>query len=66
MSTLTEIETATERLSSAEKQKLLLFLATQLRGETAKLPEPRKFAREQMPAWRVEDEAELQRFRHDA
>jgi hypothetical protein len=66
VSTLAEIEVAAEKLSSAEKQALLLFLATQLRGESAGLPEPRKFTREQLAAWIAEDEAEMERFRQGA
>lgn len=63
MNTLVEIENATETLSPAEKQELLLFLATRLRGERMGLPAPRKFEREQVAAWIAEDEADLQRFR---
>lgn len=63
MSNLSEIEAAAEGLSSEEKWELILYLATRLRGEGAKLPEPRKFTREQMDAWIAEDEADMQRFR---
>lgn len=66
MSTLVEIEDAAAKLSPAEKQKLLLFLATTLRAERGELPEPRKFSREQVATWIAEDEAEMQRFREGA
>ena len=62
MNTLTDIENATETLSPAEKQELLLFLATPLRGERRGLPAPRKFEPQQVAAWIAEDEADLQRF----
>ncbi len=61
MSKLEEIESAADALDSEEKQRLLLFLATRLRGGDP-LPEPRKFSREQMDGWIAEDEADLRRF----
>jgi hypothetical protein len=63
MSTLAEIEAAADRLPPEEKQELLLFLAVRLREERASLPEPRKFAREEMAAWIAEDEADMRRLR---
>ena len=63
MSTLTEIEAAVDQLPADEKQKLLLFLATRLRKERAPLPEPRKFAPEEIAAWIAEDEADMRRLR---
>ena len=66
MSTLSEIEAAADALSSEQKQELLLFLATRLREEGARTPEPRRFSREQMEAWIAEDEGELRRFREGA
>ena len=63
MSTLAEIEAATEALTAEQKQELLLFLAARLRAGGAKLPPPRKFSREQMTAWIAEDEADMRRFR---
>ena len=66
MSTLAEIEAAADALSSEQKQELLLFLATRLREEGARTPEPRRFSREQMEAWIAEDEGELRRFREGA
>ena len=62
MSTLAEIEAATEALSSEQKQELLLFLASRLRAE-ASLPEPRRFSSEQVSTWIAEDETDMQRFR---
>ena len=41
---------------------LMLFLATRLRGQGIKMPEPRKFSREQMAGWIAEDEADMRRF----
>jgi hypothetical protein len=63
MSTLAEIERVADTLSPEEKQELMLFLATRLRIEGARVPQPRAFSREQIEAWTVEDEADLQRFK---
>jgi hypothetical protein len=62
MSTLAEIESAAARLPSREKLELLLFVAGQLRGEGAALPEPRLFSPEQLAAWMDEDEEDMRRF----
>ena len=48
MSTLAEIEKAAAALPPEQKQELMLFLATRLRAEGARLPEPRKFSRQQV------------------
>jgi hypothetical protein len=66
MSDLTKIKVATESLSLADKQELLLFLAASLRSARRQAPEPRLFVREQLAAWIEEDEADMQRFRDDA
>jgi hypothetical protein len=66
MSTLAEIEVAADKLPPEQKQELLLYLATSLRGTGVKLPEPRKFTREQTNAWIAEDEADMRRFREGA
>jgi hypothetical protein len=63
MSTLTEIEIAAAALSPQQKQELMLFLAARLRGEGAKLPEPRQFSHEEIAGWIAEDEADMKRFR---
>jgi hypothetical protein len=63
VSTLSEIEAAADALTPEQKQELLLFLAARLRGQGAKLPEPRKFSREQVSSWMAQDEADMQRFR---
>jgi hypothetical protein len=63
MSTLAEIETAADALTLEQKQELLLFLAARLRAQSAKLPEPRKFSREQVSGWIAQDEADMQKFR---
>jgi hypothetical protein len=62
MSTLAEIEAAAESLSAEEKQELLRFLATRLRGQrpTAK---PRIYSDEEIDAMLREDEADGQRQR---
>jgi len=65
MSTLAEIEQAAAALPPDQKQELMLFLAVRLRAEGARLPEPRKFSREQIESWITEDEAELRRFQRD-
>lgn len=63
MANLTDIEAAAESLSAAEKQKLLLFLATCLRRERQSLPPPRRFTHAQMSAWIAEDETDLEQLR---
>ena len=63
MSTLAETEAAADALPPEQKQELLLFLAARLRAVGAKIPEPRKFARDQVAAWIAEDEADMCRFR---
>jgi hypothetical protein len=45
MSTLAEIEKAAEALSAVEKQRLIVFLATRLRGQGEPLPPPRSLTR---------------------
>jgi hypothetical protein len=63
MSTLAEIEAAADSLPPEQKQELILFLATRLRGAGVKLPAPRKFTQDQIDAWVAEDEADMKRFR---
>jgi hypothetical protein len=63
MNTLAEIEKAAEALPPDQKQELLLFLAARLRAGGARLPEPRKFSREQIAGWIAEDEADLERLK---
>ncbi len=65
MGTLAEIEAAADALPPEQKQELLLFLATRLRG-AGQLPPPRKFSREQVASWIAEDEAEMRRLRENA
>jgi hypothetical protein len=62
VSKLDEIEAAAEALPPEEKQQLMLFLATRLRGQGVQVPELRKFSREQMAGWIAEDEADMRRF----
>jgi hypothetical protein len=66
MSTLSEIEAAADALTAEQKQELLLFLATRLRGQGGRLPEPRTYSAEQMSAWIAEDETDMKRFRGEA
>jgi hypothetical protein len=63
VSKLEEIEAAAEALPPEQKQELVLFLVTRMRSQGVKLPEPRKFTREQMAGWVAEDEADMARFR---
>ena len=63
MVTLAEIESAAAGLSPAEKQELMLFLASRLRAEGAPLPEPRTFTPDEMTGWIAEDEADMRRLR---
>ena len=62
MSTLTEIEAAADKLPAEEKQQLLRFLATRLRGQRP-LAKPRIYSDEEIAAMLDEDEADGQRFR---
>ena len=62
MTTLAEIEAAADALTAEQKQELLLFLAARLRAEGGAMPEPRKFAPEQVAAWIADDEADMKRF----
>jgi hypothetical protein len=62
VSKLEEIEAAVETLAPADKQHLMLFLATRMRAQGVHKPEPRKFSREQMAGWMAEDEADMRRF----
>jgi len=62
MSTLVEIETAADSLSSAEKEELLRFLAMRLRGNRA-MPKPRIYSDEELATMLAEDEADGERFR---
>ena len=63
MVTLAEIESAAAGLSPAEKQELMLFLASRLRAEGAPLPEPRTFTPDEIAGWIAEDEADMRRLR---
>ena len=63
MVTLAEMESAAAGLSPAEKQELMLFLASRLRAEGAPLPEPRTFPSEEIAGWISEDEADMRRLR---
>jgi hypothetical protein len=63
MNTLPEIEAAADALTAEQKQELLLFLATRLRAQGRRLPEPRTFSSEQMTEWMAQDDADMKRFR---
>jgi len=65
MSTLAEIEAAADSLPDEQKQELLLYLAARLRSPDARIPEPRKYSREQMAAWIAQDEKDMQRLREE-
>jgi hypothetical protein len=62
MSTLAEIETAADGLSSEEKEALLRFLAMRLRKDRA-MPKPRVYSDEELTSMLAEDEADGERFR---
>ena len=62
MSTLAEIETAADSLSSEEKEELLRFLAMRLRRDGA-MPKPRIYSEEELVTMFAEDEADGERFR---
>ena len=62
MSTLLEIETAADSLTSEEKERLLRFLAMRLRKERAS-PKPRIYSEEELAGMIAEDEADGERFR---
>jgi hypothetical protein len=59
---LGEIEAAAAALPPEQKQDLLVFLAARLRGQGARLPEPRQFSARQKAHWIAGDEADLRRF----
>jgi hypothetical protein len=62
MSTLAEIETAADSLSSEEKEELLRFLAMRLRKDRA-MPKPRIYSDQELASMLAEDEAGGERFR---
>ena len=62
MSSLAEIERAADVLQTEEKQELVMFLLTRLRGEGGVLPPVRDIPKEQIEKWVAEDEAGYQRF----
>jgi hypothetical protein len=64
MSTLAEIEAAVEGLTPREWRERLRFLAA--RPSMCGTPVPREFAKEQMAAWVMEDEADMRRFNEEA
>jgi len=63
MSTLAEIEAATEGLTPEQREELFLFLAARLRADSESMPTPREFTSEQIEGWITDDEAGMQRFR---
>jgi hypothetical protein len=63
MSTLSEIEAATETLTPEQREELFLFLAARLRTADGKLPPPRAFPKDQIQAWIADDEAGMKRVR---
>jgi hypothetical protein len=62
MTTLAEIETGAESLSSQEKEELLRFLAMRLRKDRAS-PKPRLYSDEELASMLAEDEADGERLR---
>lgn len=63
MSTLSEIEAATESLPAEQLEKLMLFLAERLRHQRSETPAPRRFEAEQIENWIARDEVDMERFR---
>lgn len=63
MSTLAEIEAATEGLTPEQREELFLFLAARLRSASDSLPTPREFTSEQIEGWIADDDAGMRRFR---
>lgn len=63
MTTLSDIEAATDALSVEQKERLLLFLAERLRAERATVPPPRHFGRAQLEDWIAEDQTDGDNFR---
>jgi hypothetical protein len=62
MSTLAEIEAAVDALPAEEKQELLRFLATRLRGQRPP-GKVRLYSDDEIASMLEEDEADGQRFR---
>ncbi|MEM8496297.1 MAG: hypothetical protein AAF916_12620 [Planctomycetota bacterium] len=65
MTTLAEIEAATDQLSPDEQRELFLFLTLRLRSAGQPLPEPREFSRSEVAGWIAEDEADVSSAGHD-
>jgi len=63
MSTLPEIEAATEGLPRKEQEELFLFLASRLRAGGGEMPAPSLYSRAQLDAWVLRDEADMDAFR---
>ncbi|MGA2176424.1 MAG: hypothetical protein ABSH38_15720 [Verrucomicrobiota bacterium] len=66
MTTLAEIEAATDALSASDKQQLLLYLAARLQAQGAPLPDALAPLREPRIDWMAEDEAAMRRFHPNA
>lgn len=62
VSSLAEIEKAADVLRTEEKQELVMFLLTRLRGEGGDIPPVRDIPKEQIEKWIADDEAGYQRF----
>ena len=58
MTTLAEIERATDALPPEEQSELLMYVAERLRAVGPQLPEPRMFTAEQIATWIAQDEAD--------
>lgn len=66
MSTLLEIEKATELLPRDQQRELFGFLLERLRVDGPPLVAPRIFSVEEMKAWMDEDEADLRDLAKDS
>ncbi len=62
MSSLLEIEEAADVLPIEEKQELVAFLLTRLRGDKDELPPVRDIPKETIDRWVADDEEGYKRF----
>jgi hypothetical protein len=62
MTTLDDIQSASDVLSVTDKQQLMLYLAASLQAQGAPLPNLPGFSDELGTDWMAEDEAAMRRF----
>jgi len=66
MSSLLDIEAATQTLTRDQKRALFVFLAQQLKADDLASAAPRIFSKESIYEWIAEDEADMSKLRDDA